>query len=172
MAASWFRPSRSNTRREDFEPALASLELTKQTHGLKDLIVAVERTGNYHLPALRAFRQASYEVRVLHPYATKHYRQPAHPDDKTDDHDLEAIAQATIVGFALLEKPLGDLYHRLRLLVRHRRDLVQKSAAPPMPTARTFASDPARLRGLVRQALGVAAADDNRAVPDVASRGM
>lgn len=112
-----------------FRAALASLELARQTHGLKDLVVAVERTGNYHVPALRAFRQAGYEARVLHPFATKHYRQPAHPSDKTDDHDLEAIAQATIVGFALLEKPLAELYQRLRLLVRHRRDLVRKSAA-------------------------------------------
>jgi transposase len=112
-----------------FRAALASLEQARQAQNLAELIVVVERTGNYHLPAARAFRQAGYEVRVLHPFATKHYRQPAHPGDKTDDHDLAAIAQATVGGFALLEKPLGEPYRRLRLLVRHRRDLVQKSAA-------------------------------------------
>ena len=45
-------------------------------HGtdIKDLIVVIERTGRYHGPIQRAFRQAGFEVRILHPYTTKQYR--------------------------------------------------------------------------------------------------
>ena len=114
---------------DGFRQCVAKLRQAEAEHGLKDLVVSVERTGNYHLPAKRAFAAAGYEVRVLHPFATKQFRQPANPGDKTDENDLAANHRATVVGFALLELPLHEHYRRLRLLVRHRRDLVQKCAA-------------------------------------------
>ncbi|HZZ71754.1 MAG TPA: transposase [Pirellulales bacterium] len=109
--------------------AVELVRLTAREQGLKEVLVSVERTGNYHRPVQRAFAAAGYETRVVHPFATKQFRQPANPGDKTDDHDLAAIHRATTVGFGLIESPLDESYRRLRLLVRHRRDLVRKCAA-------------------------------------------
>ena len=62
-----------------------------------------QRTGRYHQPQ-RAFA-AGFETRIVHPFATKQYRQPVDPGNKTDDTDLAAIHRATVTGFALLESP-------------------------------------------------------------------
>jgi transposase len=109
---------------------LATLQLREacERYGLKDHIVAVEMTGSYHRPAQRAFRAAQSETRLVHPLASHHYRQPASPDTKTDDRDLESIFRAAVNGFGLLEQPLDETYSRLRILERHRRDLVEKRA--------------------------------------------
>jgi transposase len=95
-------------------------------HGIKDHIVAVERTGRYHGPIQRAFAKAGSEVRIVHPFATKQFRQPADPGNKTDDTDLSAIFRAAVNGFGLLEPAPDPLFVRLQLLARHRRDLVCK----------------------------------------------
>ena len=97
--------------------------------GIEVVWVIVERTGQYHLPVQRAFAHAGFETRILHPYATKQYRQIADPGNKTDDTDLVAQHRAAVAGFGLIELPLGDDYRHLRLLARHRRDLVQKASA-------------------------------------------
>ena len=55
---------------------------------LADTIVAVEMTGIYHKPVQRAFRKAGFDTRVVHPFASNHYRRPLHPDEKTDEHDV------------------------------------------------------------------------------------
>ncbi len=73
---------------------------TCQTEGLTDTIVAVEMTGIYHKPVQKAFRKAKFDTRIVHPFASNHYRQPLHPDEKTDDNDLEAIFQAAANGYA------------------------------------------------------------------------
>lgn len=112
-----------------FDVAIVQVREAMADHPLKDLVVAVERTGNYHLPVKRAFAAAGFECRVVHPLATKHFRQPAHPGVKTDDIDLAAIFLATVNGFGLIEEPLDATYAKLRLLVRHRRDLVEKRSA-------------------------------------------
>ena len=100
-----------------------------QEHRLRDVLVAIERTGNYHAPVQLAFRRASFETRVVHPFATKQFRQVDHPGVKTDDIDLAALHRATVVGFALTEQTLEPPYRQLQLLVRHRRDLVNKRVA-------------------------------------------
>jgi hypothetical protein len=99
---------------------LATVQLREacQAHGLKDHLVAVEMTGTYHRPIQRAFRQAGSETRLVHPFATRHYRQPASPDTKTDDKDLEAIFRAAVNGFGLLEPPPDETYQRLQILGR------------------------------------------------------
>jgi hypothetical protein len=51
---------------------------------MKDAIAVIERTGQYHVPVRCAFQAAGLEVRMVHPYATKQYRQPADPGNKTD----------------------------------------------------------------------------------------
>ena len=112
-----------------FHAAIDSLKAAVRDHGLGDLLVAVERTGNYHRPVLRAFRDAGYDTRIVHPFASRQFRQVEHPGDKTDDHDLGGIHRAAVVGFGLVETLLEEPFLALRLLVRHRRDLVQKNTA-------------------------------------------
>lgn len=94
--------------------------------GIADSIVAVELTGVYHKPVMRAFRTAGFETREVHPYASKHYRTVSHPDRKTDDHDLEGIHQAACHGFGLIKPPANEIYLTLQLYARHRRNLVQQ----------------------------------------------
>jgi transposase len=109
---------------------LATVQLREacERHGLRDHLVAVEMTGTYHRPVQRAFRQAGSETRLVHPFASRHYRLPASADTKTDDKDLEAIFRAAVNGFGLLEPPADETYQRLQLVARHRRDLVEKRA--------------------------------------------
>ena len=55
---------------------LATIQLRDacERHGLLDHIVAVEMTGTYHRPVQRAFRRAGSETRLVHPFASHHYR--------------------------------------------------------------------------------------------------
>jgi transposase len=114
--------------RGDFEAVIARVRQALAAHDLRDLVVAIERTGEYHRPVQRAFRQAGWEVRLVHPFATKQYRQPADLGNKTDDTDLAAIFRVAVNGFGLLEAPWPDDYQQLQLLRRHRRDLVRKAS--------------------------------------------
>jgi transposase len=98
-------------------------------HQLKDCLVAVERTGRYHHPIKNAFAKAGFETRLVHPFATKQFRQPHHPGNKTDDTDLAAIHCAAVNGFALLEAAPPESWRELQLSIRHRRDLVRKCSA-------------------------------------------
>lgn len=96
--------------------------------GIRDSVVAVEMTGVYHKPVVRAFREAGFETRLVHPHATNHYAAVSHPDLKTDDNDLEAIFQATCQGFGLTKPDIDGVYHELQAFSRHRRNLVQQRA--------------------------------------------
>lgn len=110
----------------------AAVQLIKQQvaeHQIKDLIVTVERTGNYHRVMQKVFTRAGYEVRIVHPFATKQYRLPADAGNKTDETDLFAQHRAAIAGFGLCVEALPEVYEQLRLRVRYRRDLVEKSTA-------------------------------------------
>jgi len=112
--------------RGDFQAAIDRVRQAMRQHELGDLVVAIERTGEYHRPVQHAFRQAGFETRLVHPFTSKQYRQPADPGNKTDDTDLAAICRATTHGFGLLEPTWPDAYVTLQLLRRHRRDLVDK----------------------------------------------
>lgn len=112
--------------RGDFDTAILHLRAALQQHQLRDVIVAIERTGNYHLPVKRAYAAGGFETRIVHPFATKQFRQPADPGNKTDDTDLVAIFRATVAGFSLSEAAADPVFAELRLLTRHRRDLVEK----------------------------------------------
>jgi len=96
-------------------------------HQLADLIVAIERTGEYHRPVQRACQQRHLDTRLVHPLTSKQFRLPADPGDKTDDTDLAAIFRAALNGFGLVEPVWPEDYQQLQLLVRHRRDLVHKT---------------------------------------------
>lgn len=119
-------PTTVDHNRSAFDTALAAIRAAMDRHHIKDVIVVVERTGRYHGPIQRAFRQAKFEVRIIHPYTTKQYRLPADPGNKTDDTDLSAIHRAAVNGFGLAEHEPDPAYVSLRLLARHRRKLVQK----------------------------------------------
>lgn len=99
-----------------------------QAEGLTDTIVAVEMTGIYHKPVQRAFRKAGFDTRIVHPFASNHYRRPLHPDAKTDDHDLEAIFHAAVKGYGLATLPVGEIYQSLQAVSRHRHNLVKQRA--------------------------------------------
>jgi transposase len=114
--------------RGDLQAACDRVRQALSQHDLKDVVVAIERTGEYHRPVQLAFRQAGFDTRLVHPFTSKQYRQPADPGNKTDDTDLAAIWRATTHGFGLLEPTWPDLYITLQLLRRQRRDLVDKKA--------------------------------------------
>src|SRR5258708_5340915 len=90
--------------------ATTQLRQVMAQHGLHDLIVASERTGRYHHPTQRAFAAAGFEVRIVHPFATKQFRQASDPGIKTDDTDMAAIHLAAVNGFALIEPPRDDTW--------------------------------------------------------------
>jgi transposase len=122
-------PQQVSHTRGGFELAVALVRHTAKAKGLQDMLVAVERTGNYHEPAKRAFAAAGFETRIVHPFATKQFRQPADPGNKTDDTDLLAIFRATTSGFGLQELPWDEVSKKIQILARHRRDLVRKNSA-------------------------------------------
>jgi transposase len=115
--------------RGGFEAAIQAVRQAAIAHRLAIVIVAVERTGRFHSAVQAAFQVAGFEVRIVHPFATKQFRQPADPGNKTDDTDLSAIHRAAVNGFGLLEHDPDPLYAQLQLLARHRRDLVDKNSS-------------------------------------------
>jgi transposase len=119
-------PTTVEHQRTQLGLAVAQLQQASKRHQLQDLIVCVEMTGAYHKPVWRAFRQAGIETRLVHPFASSHYRLPEHGDVKTDDNDLAAIFRAAVNGFGLIEKQTPPVYQELQILCRHRRDLVNK----------------------------------------------
>ena len=122
-------PDTVHHTRGDFQAACDRIRQACQQHDLRDLVVAIERTGEYHRPVQQAFRQAGFETRLVHPLTSKQYRQPADPNHKTDDTDVAAVFRATTHGFGLLEPTWPDHYLSIQLLRRQRRDLVDKNAA-------------------------------------------
>ncbi len=115
--------------RGDVDAAIQQLREAIDNRQIKDLIIAIERTGNYHLPVKRAYVAAGFDTRIVHPFATKQFRQPADPGNKTDETDLAAIFRAAVAGFSHQEPASSDVFVELRLLARLRRDLVQKRSA-------------------------------------------
>ena len=92
-------PTTVEHQRTAFELAVCQLKQAQEQHQLKDTIVCIEMTGTCHKPVWRAFRKAGFETRLVHPFASSHYRLPEHGDIKTDDNDLAAIFRAAVNGF-------------------------------------------------------------------------
>jgi len=115
--------------RPELDAAVARIRQAFVEHQLHDGLVAIERTGRYHRIVQRTFAAAGFETRIVHPFVTKQYRQPVDPGNKTDDADLGALHRATVTGCALLEATRDAAWTTLQLLIRQRRDLVQKGAA-------------------------------------------
>lgn len=108
------------------QQAILQVQQAVQKHGIRDQIVAIEMTGTYHRPVQHAFRQAQFETRLVHPFASRHYRRAGEADIKTDDNDLTGIFRAAINGFGLCQPTVDEKHLQLKLLGRHRRDLVGK----------------------------------------------
>jgi transposase len=100
-----------------------------EEHHLRDQIIAVEQTGRYHKPLARAFSAGGLEVRLVHPLASRPFRQAADPGIKTDDKDLGGIFGAATHGLALVEPVVDEFWAGFQLLTRHRRDLVRKASS-------------------------------------------
>jgi transposase len=122
-------PTTVEHTRQGLQALVRSIRQAVARAGLTDLIVAIERTGRYHIPVQRACTTAGFETRLVHPLTSKHFRQPADPGNKTDDTDLSAIHRAAVNGFGLLIPSAEPTYTRAQLLARHRGDLVKKAAA-------------------------------------------
>lgn len=120
-------PTGVEHRGDAFAQAITRLRQALVAHDVRDLVVAVERTGRYHHLARDAFAAAGFDTRVVHPSISRHFRQASDFDNKTDDTDLKGITRAAVNGFALAEPAPDPLFTALRLWVRHRRDLVEKS---------------------------------------------
>jgi transposase len=112
-----------------FDVAFDLIRQAQRQHDIRDLLVTIERTGNYHRAPQRAFARAGWETRIVHPFATKQYRMPADAGNKTDQTDLFAQHRAAIAGFGLKESVWDETHRRLQVRVRHRRDLVEKASA-------------------------------------------
>ena len=115
--------------RQGFEAAVAQLRQAIAAHEIHDLVAAIEQTGHDHRPIQRTLAAAGFETRIVHPLTTQQFRIPADPGNKTDETDLKAIHRAAVNGFGLTEPPRDPIHTELRMLARHRRDLVGKNAA-------------------------------------------
>jgi hypothetical protein len=67
------------------------------------------------------------DTRLVHPFTTKQYRQPADPDNQTADTDLAAIVRAAAHGVGLGEPAWPEHDVGLRICRRHRCDLVDNN---------------------------------------------
>jgi transposase len=113
--------------RSGFDAAIDHLRRAVAAHDLRDTVVAIEQTGRYHRPVKQAFAAAGFDTRVVHPSISRHDRQAAAYDTKTDRTDTKAgIFRAAINGFGLQEAPRDPTDAALQFWARHRRDLVQK----------------------------------------------
>jgi transposase len=122
-------PSEIDHAKPAFKTASEQIRQVSAKHQILDLIVVVERTGRYHHVVKDAFTADGFETRVVHPFATKQFRQAADPGNKTDDTDLSAIHRAAVNGFGLAEPAADPTHNQIKLLARHRRDLVRKAVA-------------------------------------------
>ncbi len=114
--------------RPGLEMAACLIRNTMEKHDIQDCVCAVETTGRYHLPIARFFKQQQWDTRDVHPYTSSLIRRSADLGTKTDDIDLAAIHRAAIDGLAMQPEVLDPDSTQWRLLVRHRRDLVEKAA--------------------------------------------
>ncbi|TWT95607.1 IS110 family transposase [Neorhodopirellula pilleata] len=121
-------PTPVEHQRGAFDAMIGQIHGAFKEFNITDSIAAVEMTGVYHRPVQAALRKAGFDTRTVHPFASKHYRKPLHPNLKTDENDLEAIFHAAINGYGLSLLPVDPVYQSLQALSRHRVNLVKQRA--------------------------------------------
>jgi transposase len=114
--------------RSGLDTACCLIRETFQKHQIRDCVCALESTGRYHRPIKQAFKQQQWDTREVHPFTSNLIRRSADLGTKTDDVDLAAIHRAAVDGLAMRTEELDVRSQQWRLLVRHRRDLVEKAA--------------------------------------------
>ena len=112
--------------RPGLDMACCLIRQTLTKHEIRDCVCAIETTGRYHLPLKQTFQREKWDVRDVHPYTSSLIRRAADLGTKTDDIDLAAIHRASVDGLAMQPEVLDAASQQWRLLVRHRRDLVDK----------------------------------------------
>lgn len=115
-------------RRGNLAAMIAMINDACEAEAIRDRIAAVEMTGIYHKPVYDALRKAGFDTRIVHPFASSHFRKTLHPDTKTDDKDLEAIVHAAVNGYGLAALPVSEVYKSLQALSRHRQNLIKQQA--------------------------------------------
>jgi len=72
--------------RGHFQMAIVQLRDAIERYEIRDLVVAVEQTGSYHRAVKRAFAQAGFETRIVHPFATKQTASAGCPGQQDRRH--------------------------------------------------------------------------------------
>lgn len=105
---------------------------------IRDCVCALESTGRYHLVIKQVFQNENWDTRLVHPFTSSLIRRSADLGTKTDDIDLAAIHRAAVDGLAMRPEVLDTQSQEWRVLVRHRRDLVEKAACLKAQLRETF----------------------------------
>jgi len=114
------QPSRTRWR-------AGQLKAAREQHDLRDLIIAVERTGRYHQIPQRLFAANGNEVRLVHPFTSKQHRTTTDPGNKTATSTSRHSSRRR-QRCALMQAPVDPIYRELQLLIRQRRDWVRKTS--------------------------------------------
>jgi hypothetical protein len=115
----WLPPEFVAHNRPELENMVARVRAAMEQHELHDLIVAVERTGRYHHPVKNIFAAGGFDTRLVHPYATKQFRQPADPNTNRCTFPLEVCANATIlIGGNVIERVRYETTAKRRCLLQ------------------------------------------------------
>lgn len=104
---------------------LLQREVLKKAGGPRKTLVAMEATGHYWIPLYHELRRRKYRCVVLNPIQTNSRSGVRIRKTKTDKIDSLAIARFILTGDALATRVPDEKTAELRLLVRHRRRLVQ-----------------------------------------------
>ena len=112
----------TNTR-EGIE--LLQREVLVRTGGPRKTLVAMEATGHYWMPLYHELRRSKYQCAVLNPVQTNSRSGVRIRKTKTDKIDSLAIARFVLTGDARATRVPDGKTAELRLLVRHRRRLLQ-----------------------------------------------
>jgi transposase len=116
--------------RQGFQKLIdAVLEVQKEIDG-KLILVGIESTGHYHENLVRKLRQRVFcEVLLINPFSTNEMRNLNLNYVKTDDCDLDAIAELVILCKATPANLPEGVYLQLRELARWRRGKVDARAS-------------------------------------------
>src|SRR5713226_4492672 len=66
-------PTEVAHNRVELDAMLAQLQEARTRHDIRDLVVAVERTGRYHHVPRNTFAKTCADVRTVHPFTTKQF---------------------------------------------------------------------------------------------------